>query len=150
LCSIIIFTFEISRPTNAEVAELVDALGSGSSGRTPVRVRVSPSAPEYNGPATVLPVQVLFFSGLVLSPPIFPDGPNSDYYSLSFELFSCRPARTTAGPPQATHAALFPLVFSRFSKNRFHHGFFFGISQYTPSSLISSVIEKNSFPVFIL
>jgi hypothetical protein len=30
---------------NAEVAELVDALGSGSSGRTPVRVRVSPSAP---------------------------------------------------------------------------------------------------------
>ena len=29
----------------AEVAELVDALGSGSSGRTPVRVRVSPSAP---------------------------------------------------------------------------------------------------------
>ncbi len=30
----------------AEVAELVDALGSGSSGCTPVRVRVSPSAPQ--------------------------------------------------------------------------------------------------------
>ena len=30
----------------AEVAELVDALGSGSSGHTPVRVRVSPSAPQ--------------------------------------------------------------------------------------------------------
>ncbi len=30
----------------AEVAELVDALGSGSSGRMPVRVRVSPSAPK--------------------------------------------------------------------------------------------------------
>ena len=29
----------------AEVAELVDALGSGSSVRTDVRVRVSPSAP---------------------------------------------------------------------------------------------------------
>jgi hypothetical protein len=29
----------------AEVAELVDALGSGSSGRMPVRVRLSPSAP---------------------------------------------------------------------------------------------------------
>ena len=32
----------------AEVAELVDALGSGSSGRMPVRVRVSPSAPWFN------------------------------------------------------------------------------------------------------
>ena len=31
---------------NAEVAELVDALGSGSSGSIPVRVRVSPSAPK--------------------------------------------------------------------------------------------------------
>ena len=32
----------------AEVAELVDALGSGSSVRMDVRVRVSPSAPfEY-------------------------------------------------------------------------------------------------------
>ena len=30
----------------AEVAELVDALGSGSSGSIPVGVRVSPSAPE--------------------------------------------------------------------------------------------------------
>ena len=30
----------------AEVAELVDALGSGSSGGFPVRVRVSPSAPH--------------------------------------------------------------------------------------------------------
>ena len=30
----------------AEVAELVDALGSGSSGGYPVGVRVSPSAPE--------------------------------------------------------------------------------------------------------
>ncbi len=29
----------------AEVAELVDALGSGSSGGDPVGVRVSPSAP---------------------------------------------------------------------------------------------------------
>ena len=28
------------------MAELVDALGSGSSGRMPVRVRVPPSAPE--------------------------------------------------------------------------------------------------------
>ena len=33
---------------DAEVAELVDALGSGSSGRTLVGVRVSPSAPSYN------------------------------------------------------------------------------------------------------
>ena len=33
------------RISSAEVAELVDALGSGSSGRTPVRVRVSASAP---------------------------------------------------------------------------------------------------------
>ena len=32
----------------AEVAELVDALGSGSSVRTDVRVRVSPSAPLTN------------------------------------------------------------------------------------------------------
>ena len=32
----------------AEVAELVDALGSGSSGRMPVRVRLSPSAPQQN------------------------------------------------------------------------------------------------------
>jgi hypothetical protein len=32
----------------AEVAELVDALGSGSSGRTPVGVRVPASAPHYN------------------------------------------------------------------------------------------------------
>ena len=31
---------------HAEVAELVDALGSGSSGGSPVRVRVSPSAPQ--------------------------------------------------------------------------------------------------------
>ena len=31
---------------NAEVAELVDALGSGSSGRSAVGVRVSPSAPN--------------------------------------------------------------------------------------------------------
>ena len=29
----------------AEVAELVDALGSGSSGSTPVRVQISASAP---------------------------------------------------------------------------------------------------------
>jgi hypothetical protein len=35
----------ISTHLRAEVAELVDALGSGSSGRMPVRVRVSPSAP---------------------------------------------------------------------------------------------------------
>jgi hypothetical protein len=32
----------------AEVAELVDALGSGSSGGFPVRVRVSPSAPQLS------------------------------------------------------------------------------------------------------
>ncbi len=31
----------------AEVAELVDALGSGSSGSILVGVRVSPSAPNY-------------------------------------------------------------------------------------------------------
>ena len=31
--------------SRAEVAELVDALGSGSSGGFPVRVQVSPSAP---------------------------------------------------------------------------------------------------------
>ena len=30
---------------NAEVAELVDALGSGSSGLMPVGVQISPSAP---------------------------------------------------------------------------------------------------------
>ena len=33
--------------TVAEVAELVDALGSGSSGRMLVGVRLSPSAPYY-------------------------------------------------------------------------------------------------------
>ena len=32
---------------HAEVAELVDALGSGSSGGFPVGVRVSPSAPCF-------------------------------------------------------------------------------------------------------
>jgi hypothetical protein len=32
----------------AEVAELVDAHDSGSCGRKPVRVRVSPSAPKLN------------------------------------------------------------------------------------------------------
>ena len=32
---------------SAEVAELVDALGSGSSGRTLVGVRLSPSAPYH-------------------------------------------------------------------------------------------------------
>ena len=32
----------------AEVAELVDALGSGSSGRTPVRVQIPASAPNEN------------------------------------------------------------------------------------------------------
>jgi hypothetical protein len=37
----------LARPAeNAEVAELVDALGSGSSGGSPVGVRVSPSAPR--------------------------------------------------------------------------------------------------------
>jgi hypothetical protein len=35
----------IATPFHAEVAELVDALGSGSSGRTPVGVRVPASAP---------------------------------------------------------------------------------------------------------
>ena len=33
---------------NAEVAELVDALGSGSSGGSLMGVRVSPSAPKTN------------------------------------------------------------------------------------------------------
>ena len=35
----------IARGSFAEVAELVDALGSGLSGYMPVRVRVPPSAP---------------------------------------------------------------------------------------------------------
>ena len=35
----------------AEVAELVDALGSGSSGCISVGVRVSPSAPKTTKPA---------------------------------------------------------------------------------------------------
>ena len=46
----------------AEVAELVDALGSGSSGRTPVRVQIPASAPnEYKGLAdsSVNPFSVL-------------------------------------------------------------------------------------------
>ena len=37
-----------SSAESAEVAELVDALGSGSSRRTAVGVRVSPSAPSKN------------------------------------------------------------------------------------------------------
>ncbi len=37
--------FDVSKIRFAEVAELVDALGSGSSRSTPVGVRVSPSAP---------------------------------------------------------------------------------------------------------
>ncbi|VTR65114.1 hypothetical protein DESC_290184 [Desulfosarcina cetonica] len=39
------FEIELKR---AEVAELVDALGSGSSWGSPVGVRVSPSAPNRN------------------------------------------------------------------------------------------------------
>jgi hypothetical protein len=38
----------------AEVAELVDALGSGSSGGISVRVRVSPSAPVKISRAAIL------------------------------------------------------------------------------------------------
>jgi hypothetical protein len=33
---------------NAEVAELADALGSGSSGRKAVRVQIPPSAPKLS------------------------------------------------------------------------------------------------------
>jgi hypothetical protein len=38
-------TYNIS---NAEVAELADALGSGSSGRKAVRVQIPPSAPKIS------------------------------------------------------------------------------------------------------
>ncbi len=44
----------------AEVAELVDALGSGSSGRMPVGVRLSPSAPHYLFKALFHQKQCLF------------------------------------------------------------------------------------------
>ena len=53
-----IYLYEIKKninvfePQNAEVAELVDALGSGSSGCISVGVRVSPSAP-YQIPASL-------------------------------------------------------------------------------------------------
>ena len=46
----------------AEVAELVDALGSGSSGGFPVGVRVSPSAPQTN---------YIFRGGLAMVSPLF-------------------------------------------------------------------------------
>ena len=45
----------------AEVAELVDALGSGSSGRMPVGVRLSPSAPHYLFKALFHQKQRLFY-----------------------------------------------------------------------------------------
>ena len=45
--------FEI-RLKRAEVAELVDALGSGSSRGSPVGVRVSPSAPNERQPVGIL------------------------------------------------------------------------------------------------
>ena len=48
---------------HAEVAELVDALGSGSSGGFPVRVRVSPSAPQIIN--TKSAVSILRFSFLL-------------------------------------------------------------------------------------
>ena len=43
---------KISTHILAEVAELVDALGSGSSARTGVGVRVSSSAPFWDYPVT--------------------------------------------------------------------------------------------------
>ena len=46
----------------AEVAELVDALGSGSSGCTSVGVRVSPSAPKKN---------IIHLRGLATAKPLF-------------------------------------------------------------------------------
>ena len=44
----------------AEVAELVDALGSGSSRRTPVGVRVPPSAPDKKAGENLCLARFLF------------------------------------------------------------------------------------------
>jgi hypothetical protein len=48
----------------AEVAELVDALGSGSSGCMAVRVRVSPSAPESQISRNLKRLWLLCFGGV--------------------------------------------------------------------------------------
>ena len=50
----------------AEVAELVDALGSGSSGSIPVGVRVSPSAPQIINTKSAVSI-LRFFSFVIAS-----------------------------------------------------------------------------------
>ena len=53
------FGVNIFPEQQAEVAELVDALGSGSSRSIPVGVRVSPSAPNI-GKAVIFGLQLFF------------------------------------------------------------------------------------------
>ena len=59
--------------TVAEVAELVDALGSGSSGGSPVEVRVFSSAPDFEALSNDFIEERLLYSG----------GCISAYFSLS-------------------------------------------------------------------
>ena len=86
----------------AEVAELVDALGSGSSGGFPVGVRVSPSAPFLPNNFSYLPsIRGRFFLPFLCHPwyqnrrvsvyRLLPEGisrkPYSFYVQLSASLF---------------------------------------------------------------
>ena len=109
---------------NAEVVELVDTLGSGSSPRKGVGVRVSPSAPRFQRVQAVTARPLLLFSGVQIGR-MLTSASEKPLKSLKSVLTASRQARRQRGPRPSPGCLRFiyaapPHLYAAFIPSRLH------------------------------